>query len=164
MIGKDLIMTNNHVLDSLENAWGAKALFFHTTSTQQVEVDLDPDGPGGFFHTSKTPDLLGLKPTKKGFLDFTIVAIKPHPKITEISHLAFSIFDIPISQERRHANIIHHPLDQGSTHQKFSFRKNDITEICRYTIHYITATRLDLLVLPLWMMKEISLPCIARLY
>ncbi len=144
LIGKDLIMTNNHVLDSLETARGAKALFFYTTSTEKVEIDLNPDD---FFHTSKTPDRtsktpdrLGFEPTKKGYLDFTIVSIKSHPKITEISHLAFSIFGTPIPLEQSHANMIHHPLDQGSTYQKISFRENLVKELAIHTIHYTTAT------------------------
>ncbi len=137
LIGKDLIMTNNHVLDSLETARGAKALFFYTTSTEKVEVDLNPDD---FFHTSATPDRLGFEPTKKGYLDFTIVSIKSHPKITEISYLAFSIFGTSIPLAQSHANMIHHPLDQGSTYQKISFRENLIKELAIHTIHYTTAT------------------------
>ncbi len=137
LIGKDLIMTNNHVLASLEAARGAKALFFYTSTTQKVEVDLDPDD---FFHTSKTPDQLGFEPTKKGYLDFTIIAIQSHPKITEISHLAFSIFGTSIPLAQSHANMIHHPLDQGSTYQKISFRENLVKEIAIHSLHYTTAS------------------------
>ncbi len=137
LIGKDLIMTNNHVLDSLETARGAKALFFYTTHSKPIEVDLNPDA---YFHTSETPDPLGFKPIKRNNLDFTIVAIKSHPKITEISHLAFSIFGTDIPQKQSHANIIHHPLDQGSTYQKVSFRENLVKELAIHTIHYTTAT------------------------
>lgn len=58
LIGRDLIMTNNHVLDSLEKARSAKALFFyHENARDVVEVDLNPDD---FFCTSPSPDRLVL--------------------------------------------------------------------------------------------------------
>src|ERR1700733_6813857 len=55
LIGKDLIMTNNHVLSSLEAAGAAKARFFYTKDSEGVEVGLNPDN---FFYTSPTPDQL----------------------------------------------------------------------------------------------------------
>src|SRR5579862_3526495 len=42
LIGKDLILTNNHVLDNPETALKAKVVFFHTTKSKGVEVGLDP--------------------------------------------------------------------------------------------------------------------------
>ena len=101
---------------------------------KHVRWDLDPDA---LFWTSPTPDLLGFEPITQSHLDFTIVAIKPHPKITAICYVAFSIFHTPIPQENGHANIIHYPL--GGI-QKVSFRENRIKEIAYTTIHYTTAT------------------------
>src|ERR1700733_8970023 len=71
LIGKDLIMTNNHVLNSLEAARAAKARFFYTIDSEGVEVGLNPDN---FFYTSPTPDQLGFDPITKGKFDFTIVS------------------------------------------------------------------------------------------
>ncbi len=139
LIGKNLIMTNNHVLDCLESARKAKAVFFHSERSKAVGVELDPDD---LFYTSATPDSLGFKHTKMHNLDFTIVSIKSHPKITEISYLSFSIFDMPNPQKGGTANIIHHPLDPAreTTFQRVSFRENHIKEALRTTIHYTTAT------------------------
>lgn len=138
LIGKDMIMTNNHVVDSLEVARSAKALFFHTTHSEPVEVDLNPDD---CFYTSSTPDALGIKPLTITHLDFTIVSIKSHPKIAEISHLAFSIFQPRALKKESHANVIHHPVgSDGSTYQKLSFRENLIKQIISNTLHYTTAT------------------------
>ncbi len=138
LIGKDLIMTNNHVLSSLESARDAQAQFFYTKDSEGVQVALNPDD---FFCTSPSPDLVGFEPIKKGALDFTVVSIHSHPKIREVSHLAFSIFGTPIPQEERNANIIHHPLNpDGTSYQRVSFRENLVKEVSMFTLHYTTAT------------------------
>ncbi len=138
LIGKDLIMTNNHVLSSLESARDAQAQFFYTKDSEGVQVALNPDD---FFCTSLSPDLLGFEPIKKETFDFTIVSIHSHPKIREVSHLAFSIFGTPIPQEERNANIIHHPLNpDGTSYQRVSFRENLVKEVSMFTLHYTTAT------------------------
>ena len=139
LIGKDLIMTNHHVLESKETAYKAKAVFFYTNPHQEgVTVDIDPDQ---FFCTSPTPDRLGFKPITKIKLDFTIVSIKSHPKITNISHLAFSIFNSPELKIGNYANIIHHPVENnGSSTQKVSFRDNVVKESTLFTLHYTTYT------------------------
>lgn len=135
LIGEDLIMTNNHVVGSLEEARSAKAQF----CSEEVEVSLNPDV---FFYTSPTPDLLGFKSVKKGKWDFTIVAIHSHPKITAISHLAFSIFYNLRPEKGSNANIIHYPQNphDGTTRQIVSYQENLIKEISRDTLHYTTAT------------------------
>ena len=139
LIGKNLVMTNHHVLPNEATARKAQAIFFYTQgNAQAVQVDFDPDC---FFCTSKTPDSLGFEPLKIHQLDFTIIAIKPHPKITEISHLVFSIFDTPKPQTDTHANIIHHPLEQdGTSYQRVSFRNNLVKEVTQFTLHYTTTT------------------------
>jgi HEAT repeat protein len=139
LIGKDLVMTNHHVLPDQETARKARAIFFYTQGNAEfAQVDFDPDN---FFHTSPTPDLLGFKPITKDHLDFTIISIKSHPKITEISHLAFSIFDSLPIQIDMHANIIHHPVEKdGTSYQKVSFRHNLVKEVTQFTLHYTTAT------------------------
>ena len=40
LIGKDLIMTNNHVITDIEAARKAKAIFFYTTGNTGIEVNL----------------------------------------------------------------------------------------------------------------------------
>ncbi len=132
-------MTNHHVLESKETACKAQAVFFYTNPHQEgVAVDLDPDQ---FFCTSSTPDRLGFKPITKIKLDFTIVSIKSHPKITSISHLAFSIFNSPELKMGNYANIIHHPVENnGSSTQKVSFRDNVVKESTLFTLHYTTHT------------------------
>ncbi len=138
LIGKDLIMTNNHVLSSLESARDAQAQFFYTKDSEGVQVPLNPDD---FFCTSPSPDLVGFEPIKKGALDFTVVSIHSHPKIREVSHLAFSIFGTPIPQKEWNANIIHHPLNpDGTSYQRVSFRENLVKEVSMFTLHYATAT------------------------
>ena len=140
LIGRDLIMTNHHVLATREIAREAKAVFFHLKDSQdRVTVDLDPEQ---FFYTSPTPDRLGFKPITKTNLDFTIVSIKPHPKITAISHIAFSIFNASKPQEGSYANIIHHPYLESdrSSYQKVSFRDNIVKQVMQFTLHYTTYT------------------------
>ena len=140
LIGRDLIMTNNHVLPSIKSARMAKAKFFYTTqslepaSEKAVKVDLDP---GNFFYTSLTSDPLGFKENKSPNLDFTIVSIKPHPRIATISKFAFSIFGAPFPQLGRRAHIIHHPNGDA---QQGSFWGNRISECSAFTIHYTTET------------------------
>ena len=138
LIGKDLIMTNNHVITDIEAAKKAKAVFFYTTGNTGIEVNLDPDS---FFCTSPTPDQLGFKPITATHLDFTIVSLASHPKIAEIAHLSFCIFEFQKPEKLGHANIIHHPFEpDGTTYQKVSFRDNIIQEVSLHTLHYTTST------------------------
>src|SRR4029078_11160016 len=75
-------------------------------------------------------------------LDFTILAVCSHPKITEIAHLAFAIFDLLKIKKENRANIIHHPFDptSGTTYQQFSFRDNVVNETGLFVLHYTTST------------------------
>ena len=139
LIGKDLIMTNHHVLATREIARTGKAVFFRLKDSQDgVMVDLDPEQ---FFYTSPTRDQLGFKPITKTNLDFTIVSIKPDPKITAISHIAFSIFNSSKPPEGSYANIIHHPKESdNSSYQQASFRDNIVKQVMQFTLHYTTYT------------------------
>ena len=136
LIGKDLILTNNHVVPSIESARRAKAIFFYTTeesAPERVEVDLAPDD---FFYTSPKPDS-PFQAINFENLDFTIVSIHSHPRITTISKFAFSIFGTPSPEQVTRAPIIHHP--KGGV-QRGSFLDNRISKIGGLTIHYTTAT------------------------
>lgn len=140
LIGKNLIMTNHHVIRTKDIAMKAQALFFHTTNSQKVKVALDP---ASFFYTSPAPTTDFECITAKS-LDFTIVGIKSKPKITEIQHLAFSIFHFNGSKQLvgTYANIIHHPLEKdGTSYQKVSFRDNVIKSFCMLNVHYTTLTK-----------------------
>jgi hypothetical protein len=139
LIGENLIMTNHHVLPTVEVAREAHAVFFHTlTSQKRIEVSVDPDH---FFQCSPTPDQLGFKSIDNSQLDFTIVSIKPDPKIREVAHLAFSIFRFTEPKIGGSAHIAQHPLKNNpSGIQKVAFQNNSINWCDQYTVHYATVT------------------------
>jgi hypothetical protein len=112
LIGRGLIMTNNHVIPDINTAAhkDCKARFFYEEGRESFEVNFNPDADNkGFFLSSEQPGNKSHNPLTPDKLDFTIIAIKPHPKIDAIYDSYISIFERALPKVMDYANIIHHP-------------------------------------------------------
>nr|WP_242678164.1 NACHT domain-containing protein [Neochlamydia sp. AcF84] len=147
LIGPGLLLTNNHVLRNKQDAREARADFFYEEGRKDVvEVKFNPDEEqGGWFYTSPEPEKDS--PFEIGKLDFTIVALKAHPKLDRIYQLGLSMFSQSFPKVNGPANIIQHPLIQepgkdGTSYKKWAFRGNRILKIKKhkFVVRYETTT------------------------
>ncbi|WP_213151623.1 serine protease [Neochlamydia sp. AcF95] len=147
LIGPGLLLTNNHVLRDKQDAREAHAQFFYEKGRSDViEVNFNPDEEqGGWFYTSPEPS--ENLPFEIGKLDFTIVALKAHPKLDRIYQLGLSIFSQSFPEVNGRANIIQHPLIQeagkGETsYKQWAFRGNRILKVKKhkFVVQYRTTT------------------------
>ena len=106
VIGNRLLMTNHHILQSEEICQKSMAEFFYSSGKERVRVEF---APSTFFVTSKSPDTAGIAPLTKDELDFTIVALKPHPKLENVFAHPISLNDREAVQTGKDFHLIHHP-------------------------------------------------------
>jgi len=87
LIGKGLLLTNSHVLPDRETATRSHARFFYEKGRTPVKVEFNCDEKEGFFYSSA-----GGKQLEEHHLDFTIIALKFHPALTDVYNHYMSIF------------------------------------------------------------------------
>jgi V8-like Glu-specific endopeptidase len=130
LISEDLLMTNNHVIDSEEAA---------KTCSFQFNYQLDRTGKalpasatraldGGLFYTSP----LAAHNATADELDYTVVQLADVPK--NIAPLTLK--SIPIKRDSR-LTIIQHP---GGDYKKFSMQNNFAEYVDSYVVQYTTST------------------------
>ncbi|MBS0648003.1 MAG: NACHT domain-containing protein [Verrucomicrobia bacterium] len=99
LIGGDLLITNYHVIRDVETAKKSEAIFFRVvaqdadknrTTVEVVRLKLDPSR---YFYQSLhlTQDNV-VQPADAEHLDFTLVALDPHPYLEEVQCKTFNIF------------------------------------------------------------------------
>ncbi len=137
LVAPNLLLTNQHVLDSLKTARSSRVEFdYEETFTGDLVsgsiFNLDPDT---FFVCD---------PAKEG-LDYALVAVAPKSRSesgrTEVNLSEFR-FNVLIQDEGKIAlgeviNCIHHPEGQG---RQASLRENTLTAILENWLHYETDT------------------------
>lgn len=138
LVSKGIIMTNNHVLGSVQEALGATIRFnyqqdFHGRNETPHDWSLDP---GSLFHTN--PDL-----------DYTIVAVKPRlvsaERLSEFKSLlpgdmfGFIKLDakVPVPKVGTALNVIGHP---SLRRKEIAIRNNVVTKTETPYTHYTTDT------------------------
>jgi endonuclease G, mitochondrial len=128
MVSPHLLLTNNHVLSSTQEAMSALAEFNYQSSTdgqmlQSSAYELDP---GTFFITNTR-------------LDYTIVAVKEKPGSSPVSDFGWN----PLMEEQgkvilgEYVNIIQHP--EGEPKQ-IALRENRLVDLLDDFLHYQTDT------------------------
>ena len=150
MIEGGLVITNHHVLNSIETAKKSHALFFRIefqtadkseTITKTSRISLDPDR---YFFTSSNNVKNGqIQKVDSGHLDFTIVALKLDDAF-QIPDKIFSIFQENIlPKEKTPISIIQHPdVIDSETNIKgdLKWAVGLIQKIEDYSMHYNAAT------------------------
>ncbi len=121
LCGPNLVMTNNHVIGSANQAVGSEFVFFHELepsgqTAQAVTMRAKVDG-----HFYTNPDL-----------DFTIVELAELPAEVE----PLNLLAAPVRRDER-VNIIQHP---GGRYKKISIQNNFVAFGNRTVIQYLTAT------------------------
>jgi V8-like Glu-specific endopeptidase len=126
LIDKDVLITNNHVLNDEDIAGTSKLLFNYEDnldglSLQPVEFTLDPDA---YFKTSTA-------------LDFTAVKVKPNDSGTANSQFGKLELRKTITNKEEFVNIIQHPAGQK---KQIGLYHNTVTQIGEKTLQYLTDT------------------------
>jgi endonuclease I/V8-like Glu-specific endopeptidase len=128
LVSPRLLMTNNHVLSSLEEAQTALAEFNYQSSTNgemlaTVAYELNPLT---FFITSQP-------------LDYSLVAIKEKQNFTPLGNFGWN----PLIEEQgkvilgEYVNIIQHP---GGEPKQLALRENQVINLLEDFVHYQTDT------------------------
>jgi len=138
LIGKGLLLTNSHVLPDRQTATKSYARFFYEKGKTPVNVDFNCDAKDGFFYSSA-----GDKQLEENHLDFTIIALKFHPALSDIYKHYMSIFSNSIPKKGAFANTILHP--SSNEFKRVAFRDNKVTKVLKrsFIIHYQTTTSGD---------------------
>ncbi len=149
LIGKNLIMTNAHVISSKEDCKCATAHFFYHKKSENKAMQIPLDE---LIHCSSSP-FENKIPTMEN-LDFSIIRLKTdwtwNPihaiRIRLLARMAISFFkepEAPPKPKKTRANIIQHPLDLsgGRSTKQIAFRENFIKEVDLFLLHYESATR-----------------------
>ena len=127
LVAPDLLLTNNHVLNSREVARRARVRFDYRTGedglpTEGVVYNLDPDA---LFITSPA----------EGGLDYTFVRIVGAPQ-NRFGHIAMqrAVFS---AEPLERANVVHHPAGDP---KRVSLQDNQVLEFDTALLHYASDT------------------------
>lgn len=140
LIGRQIIITNNHVLPRkmVEDKVSLEAEFFYEKGSQSLVVKIDPQI---CFVTSESPG--AKQPLTDTQLDFTIVGLAPTDQQVSNSLFfnALSIFqEVVHPRAGEQAYIIQHPLIEGDSTKKGISGDTQLIEIGKLDIHYNTLT------------------------
>jgi V8-like Glu-specific endopeptidase len=128
LVSPHLILTNNHVLTSVEEARMALAEFnYENDKTGQMKKSLAYElDPFSFFVTHKE-------------LDYTLVAVREKPDLPLLSSFGWNSL---IEEEGKvilgeYVNIIQHP---NGEHKQLALRENQLIDLLENFLHYRTDT------------------------
>ena len=128
MIASDLLMTNNHVITSADNA--AQCAF-----TYNYQLDLDDKEartydasalPGGLFHTSPEANL-----------DYTVLQLRDAPAQDSLYRFDPLVLQPARVQKDKRVSIIQHP---GGSYKKISMQNNFVAFADARLVQYTTST------------------------
>src|SRR5262249_54470858 len=136
LVGKNILLTNHHVLNSKDVAGRAVVDFgFEVRPADIASGVSEPAGPRARRYKLDPSKLFITSPVGSGGLDYTFVWIEDEAEPTfgsiQMARAAFSV------AERERAFIIHHPEGRG---RRVSLDENEVLRITTAVVRYPTDT------------------------
>lgn len=136
LVGKNILLTNHHVLNSPEVAMVAAVDFtFEVTPDDLAAGIAEPRGPSARRYRLDPAKLFITSPVKDGGLDYTFVWIEDEAE-TAFGSIAMKRSSFSVSEGER-AFIVHHPDGHG---RRVSLDENSVLRITTSVVRYSTDT------------------------